>query len=72
MKILLVGINAKYVHSNLAVYSLRAYAVKHFKDEKNVRIEIAEYTINQTEEKIIQSIYNARPDMIGISCYGTS
>lgn len=69
MKILLVGINAKYIHSNLAVYSLRASAMKHFKDEKNVRIEIAEYTINQTAEKIIQSIYQARPDMIGISCY---
>lgn len=69
MKILLVGINAKYIHSNLAVYSLRASAVKRFKDEKNIRIEIAEYTINQTAEKIIQSIYQARPDMIGISCY---
>ncbi len=69
MKILLVGINAKYIHSNLAVYSIRASAMKRFKDEKNVRIEIAEYTINQTAEKIIQSIYQARPDMIGISCY---
>lgn len=69
MKILLVGINAKYIHSNLAVYSIRASAMKRFKDEKNVRIKIAEYTINQTAEKIIQSIYQARPDMIGISCY---
>lgn len=69
MKILLVGINAKYIHSNLAVYSLRASAMKRYKDEKNVRIEIAEYTINQTAEKIIQSIYKLRPDMIGISCY---
>lgn len=69
MKILLVGINAKYIHSNLAVYSLRASAMKRFKDEKNIRIEIAEYTINQTAEKIIQSIYKTRPDMIGISCY---
>ena len=64
MKILLVGINAKYIHSNPAVYSLRASAVK-----ENVQIEIAEYTINQTVEKVIQSIYKARPDMICISCY---
>lgn len=69
MKILLVGINAKYIHSNLAVYSLCASARERFKDEKNIRIEIAEYTINQTAEKIIQSIYKVRPDMIGISCY---
>lgn len=69
MKILLVGINAKYIHSNLAVYSLRASAVKYLEDHKNIRIEIAEYTINQTAEKIIQGIYKARPDMIGISCY---
>lgn len=69
MKILLVGINAKYIHSNLAVYSLRASAMERFKDEKNVRIELVEYTINQTVEKIIQSIYKTRPDLIGISCY---
>lgn len=69
MKILLVGINAKYIHSNLAVYSLRASARKCFKEEENIRIEIAEYTINQTAEKIIQSIYKAQPDMIGFSCY---
>lgn len=69
MKILLVGINAKYIHSNLAVYSLRASAMKYFADVENVKIEIAEYTINQTVEKIIQGIYKERPDMIGISCY---
>lgn len=69
MKILLVGINAKYIHSNLAVYSLFASAGKCFKEEENIRIEIAEYTINQTAEKIIQSIYKAQPDMIGFSCY---
>lgn len=71
MKILLVGINAKYIHSNLAVYSLRASAMKYIQSEdyKNVIVEIAEYTINQTAEKIIQSIYKARPDMIGFSCY---
>lgn len=69
MKILLVGINAKYIHSNLAIYSLRESAGKCFKEEENIRIEIAEYTINQTAEKIIQSIYKAQPDMIGFSCY---
>lgn len=69
MKILLVGINAKYIHSNPAVYSLRASAMKCLADMENVEIKIAEYTINQTAEKIIQSIYKEQPDMIGISCY---
>ena len=40
-KILLVALNAKYIHSNLAVYSLRAYAAKH-----GMPVELAEYTIN--------------------------
>ena len=47
MNIVLVAINAKYIHSNLAVYSLKAYAEKYAKNE-NIEIEIAEYTINQT------------------------
>ena len=41
MKIFLTAINAKYIHSNLAVYSLRAYA-KDYQEQ----IAIGEYTIN--------------------------
>ena len=48
MKLLLVAINAKYIHSNLAVYSLRAYAEK-FQES----IEIGEYTINNRSETIL-------------------
>lgn len=69
MKILLVGINAKYIHSNLAIYSLRSYAMKYLENMDNVVIEILEDTINQTAAQIIQNIYMARPDMICISCY---
>ena len=47
MKVLLTAINAKYIHSNLAVYSLRAYAGKYAQ-----QTEIAEYTINQTMDDI--------------------
>lgn len=67
MKFLLVAINAKYIHSNLAVYSLKAYADK-YGNNKN-QIEIAEYTINQQSGDILRDIYEKKPDVIGFSCY---
>ncbi|MBR3645024.1 MAG: B12-binding domain-containing radical SAM protein [Lachnospiraceae bacterium] len=71
MRFLLVAINAKYIHSNLAVYSLKEYAAEYateFIKRKN-EIEIAEYTINQYTDKILQDIYTKKPDYIGFSCY---
>lgn len=64
MKILLVAINAKYIHSNLAIYTLQTYA-----KNKGIDIEIAEYTINNYEEEIMADIYKKKPDFIGFSCY---
>ena len=64
MKIVLTAINAKYIHTNLAVYSLRAYATP-YKDE----IEIAEYTINQQLDDILIDIYKRKPDILCFSCY---
>lgn len=71
MKILLTAINAKYIHSNLAVYSLRAYARKHavMYGTGGVDIEIAEYTINQRTDDILRSIYRKAPDLLCFSCY---
>ncbi len=63
-KILLVAINAKYIHSNLAVYSLKAYAERFVQN-----IDIAEYTINNHVEDIIDSIYVKRPKLLAFSCY---
>ncbi len=68
MRILLVAINAKYIHSNLAVYSLRAYAKKRLCG-KNLMIEIAEYTINQQQDDILRDIYEHDADMVCFSCY---
>ena len=72
MTLVLVGINAKYIHSNPAIYSLAAYAGK-FADPKGVslreHIEIAEYTINQQLADIEADIYKKKPDVIAISCY---
>ncbi len=64
MKILLVAINAKYIHSNPAVHSLKACA-----GEYKSRVDIAEFTINQQPAYILQEIYKRRPDVIAFSCY---
>lgn len=64
MNTVLVAINAKYIHSNLAVYSLRAYA-DFYKDE----ISIAEYTINQQMDEILMDLYKKKPEVLCFSCY---
>ena len=64
MKILLGAVNAKYIHSNLAVYSLRASAGAYRKD-----ILLKEYTINQQEDEILKDIWKSQPDLICFSCY---
>lgn len=64
MKILLGACNAKYIHSNLAIYNLRAYAGKY----KN-QIVLKEYTINQSKDLILKDIYKTRPEIICMSCY---
>ncbi len=64
MKILLVAVNAKYIHSNLAVYSLRAYANKYAGD-----IKIVEMTINHPEEEILKAIYREKAGVVAFSCY---
>lgn len=65
MKCLLIAIHAKYIHSNPAVYSLRAYAGEAYAEE----IEIAEYTINHRMEHILADLYARKPDIMAFSCY---
>lgn len=67
MKLLLTAINAKYIHSNLAVYDLRAYANAYRKSE--VEIAIKEYTVNHAVEDILAGIYKEKPDVLCFSCY---
>ncbi len=64
MKILLAACNAKYIHSNLAVYNLMAYAKKY----KDVLV-LREFTINQPRDEIMKHIYRERPDIVCFSCY---
>ena len=74
MKILLVAVNAKYIHSNLGIYSLKAYARQQLeadppRTQDPVTIELAEYTINHQLDACLQDIYRRKPDVIGFSCY---
>ncbi len=94
MKFLLIAVNAKYIHSNPGVYSLKVYAehvrerkksfekrsqggaglagtglLPAYGNENEVQIEIAEYTINNQMEQMLEDVYRRRPDAVGISCY---
>lgn len=64
MRILLTAVNAKYIHSNLAVYSLKAYANRYGED-----IGLAEFTINQKKDEILKGIFRRQPEVLCISCY---
>ena len=64
MKILLVAINAKYIHSNPAVYSLKSCVGKY-----ESCVDIIEFTINQQGSFILSEIYKKHPDVIAFSCY---
>ncbi len=72
MKIVLCAINAKYIHSNLGIYSLYTYAAESLREscsENNMDIHICEYTINNEREKILNSLYLEKADVIAFSCY---
>jgi len=67
---LLIGINAKYIHSNPAVYSLKAYADAYYPNRPNgCRLAISEYTINQNTDMILADIYKKKPQIAAFSCY---
>lgn len=65
MKFLLVAMNAKYIHSNPAVYSLQAYVGERLRS----CVEVAEYTINNRTEDILADLYLRKPDAVAFSCY---
>ncbi|MCI8549526.1 MAG: DUF4080 domain-containing protein [Lachnospiraceae bacterium] len=72
MKCLLAAINAKYIHSNPAVYSLKAYAEKAAKEgwgARGIQVEFAEYTINHRAAEILDDIYMKEADILCFSCY---
>jgi radical SAM superfamily enzyme YgiQ (UPF0313 family) len=64
LNILLLALNAKYIHSSLALRSIKAYCEEYINS-----IELLETTINNNENEIIKEIYKVSPDVLGISCY---
>ena len=65
MKFLLTAINAKFIHSNPAIYSLRACVGENLQPH----VELAEFTINESLESILEGIWKCQPEVIGFSCY---
>ena len=64
MKILLTALDAKFIHSNLAIYCLASYADK-YRDS----LKLKEYTINQQKDFILRDLYLEKPDIVCFSCY---
>ncbi|MEF9951467.1 MAG: radical SAM protein [Clostridium sp.] len=62
MKVILASLNSKYVHSNLAIRYIKAFA-------KTYKIDLFEATINENPMDIAIKIYEENPSVIGFSCY---
>jgi anaerobic magnesium-protoporphyrin IX monomethyl ester cyclase len=61
MKVLVIGINSKFIHPNLAI--------RYIKANSSFPIEIKEFTIKDPIENIIQDILEIKPDILAFSCY---
>ncbi|WP_080846860.1 B12-binding domain-containing radical SAM protein [Cytobacillus gottheilii] len=63
MKTILTTLNAKYIHTNIAIRYLKAYA------EPEFPVEITEYTIKDPVMNIVTDLISKKPKIIGFSCY---
>ena len=63
MKVIAATLNAKYIHTNLAIRYLKAYA------QPDYQVELAEYTIKDPIMNIVTDLIKRKPDVIGFSCY---
>jgi radical SAM superfamily enzyme YgiQ (UPF0313 family) len=71
VKILLVGVNAKFVQTNLAIRLLRAYALRHSGAVSSEKAEIicAEWNINQPVQTIVRGVFESGADVVAFSTY---
>lgn len=67
MKALICSVNAKYVHSSLAIWYLKKSVQQHC--GQSVRAEILEGSVNQPPDEILQKILEIKPDIAAFSCY---
>lgn len=63
MKVVLATLNAKYIHTSLAIRYLKAYC------DQEYEVELAEYTIKDPVMNMVSDLYQRRADVIGFSCY---
>jgi len=63
MKVICSTLNAKYIHTNLAIRYLKAFAAPEF------QIQIKEYTIKDPVLNIVADLHQQKPNIIGFSCY---
>lgn len=61
MKTLLVGINSKFIHTNMAIRYLKANC--------DFDVALEEYTIKDNHQTMIKDILSYQADIIGFSCY---
>lgn len=59
-----MALNAKFIHSSLALRSIEKYCRKF-----GTELKVCEFTINNSEDFIISEIYKMKPDVLGFSCY---
>lgn len=64
MRVALVGINSKYIHSNLSIRYLKAYT-----EDIDYECDSMEFSINDREERVVEEILSRKPHIIGFSCY---
>jgi radical SAM superfamily enzyme YgiQ (UPF0313 family) len=65
MKILIASLNAKYIHTNLAIRYLKRFT----EDITACSVEIRDYTINQPQDQIVHEICRINPSVIALSVY---
>jgi anaerobic magnesium-protoporphyrin IX monomethyl ester cyclase len=63
MNVLLTTLNAKYIHTSLALRYLKAFCQDDFK------VDLVEYTIKDPAMNVVSDLFQRKPDVIGFSCY---
>ncbi|UJF34365.1 B12-binding domain-containing radical SAM protein [Paenibacillus hexagrammi] len=63
MKVIVSTLNAKFIHTSLALRYLKAFC------EKDFDVDIVEYTIKDPAMNIVSDLYQKAPDVLGFSCY---